>query len=43
MLCLYEAPDAESVRVAQREVALPHDSVWTFHTIGPEILSSAST
>ena len=43
MLCLYEAPDAESVRIAQREVALPHDSVWAFHTIGPEILGSAST
>lgn len=43
MLCLYEAPDAESVRIAQREVALPHDSVWALHTIGPEILSSTPT
>ena len=33
MICLYEAPDAESVRLAQRQAGLPFDSVWaaTFH------------
>jgi len=43
MLCLYGAPDAESVRIAQREVALPHDTVWAFHSITPETVRSAST
>lgn len=36
MLCLYEAPDAESVRLAQREAAMPLDAVWAFDRIGPE-------
>jgi Nickel responsive protein SCO4226-like len=35
MLCLYEAPDAESVRVAQREAAMPVDRVWAFTRIRP--------
>jgi hypothetical protein len=39
MLCLYEAPDVESVRIAQREAGLPVDTVWAFHTIAPEVLS----
>lgn len=38
MLCLYEAPDAESVRLAQREAAMPVDAVWAFRTLGPEML-----
>jgi hypothetical protein len=42
MLCLYEAPDAESVRIAQREVALPHDTVWAFHSITRETVLSLS-
>jgi Nickel responsive protein SCO4226-like len=33
MLCLYQAPDAESVRVAQREAAMPIDAVWAFERI----------
>lgn len=37
MLCLYEAPDAESVRVAQREAGLPVDAVWAFHDVAPKI------
>ena len=33
MICTYEAPDAESVRMAQRSVDLPVSRVWsaTFH------------
>jgi hypothetical protein len=36
MLCLYEAPDAEAVRVAQREASMPVDAVWAFSRVGPE-------
>ena len=35
MLCLYQAPDAESVRIAQREAALPADAVWAFDVLTP--------
>jgi len=28
MLCLYRAPDAESVRIAQREARMPVERVW---------------
>ncbi|HSN70967.1 MAG TPA: nickel-binding protein, partial [Steroidobacteraceae bacterium] len=35
MLCLYQAPDAESVRLAQREARMPVDAVWAFSRIGP--------
>jgi hypothetical protein len=34
MLCFYEAPDAEAVRLAQREAAMPVDAVWAFTPIG---------
>ncbi len=40
MLCLYSAPDAESVRIAQREAGMPVDRVWAFERIAPEDLSS---
>jgi hypothetical protein len=40
MLCLYEAPDAESVRLAQREAAMPVDTVWSFDRIGPDTIPS---
>ena len=30
MLCLYRAPDAESVRQAQREAGVPFDEAWSF-------------
>jgi len=33
MICFYQAPDAESVRVAQRQAGLPLDSVWSFNAI----------
>jgi hypothetical protein len=29
MICEYEAPDAESVREAQRSAGMPFDRVWT--------------
>jgi len=28
MACFYEAPDAESVRIAQRQATMPFDTVW---------------
>ena len=28
MLCLYQAPDAESVRLAQRQAGMPLERVW---------------
>jgi hypothetical protein len=36
MLCLYQAPDAESVRLAQRDARMPMDAVWAFTRIGPD-------
>ena len=36
MICLYRAPDAESVRVAQRQADMPVDRVWAFRRVGPE-------
>jgi hypothetical protein len=35
MLCLYEAPDAESVRLANREASLPFDRVWASQIVLP--------
>jgi hypothetical protein len=40
MLCLYQSPDAESVRAAQREAGLPVDRVWAFDRIAPENLTT---
>lgn len=40
MLCLYQAPDAEAVRVAQREAGMPVEAVWAFQRVGPEVPSS---
>jgi Nickel responsive protein SCO4226-like len=33
MLCLYEAPDAESVRLAEAQVKMPFDCAWTCHLL----------
>lgn len=38
MLCLYQAPDAESVRAAQREAGMPFEAVWAFQSITPAML-----
>jgi hypothetical protein len=35
MLCLYAAPDAESVRFAQRQAGMPVDDIWAFTRIEP--------
>lgn len=37
MICLYEAPDAESVRQAQREAGVPFDDVWSFRKFSPNL------
>lgn len=36
MLCFYEAPDAEAVRVSQREAAMQVDGVWPGGLVTPE-------
>ncbi len=35
MLCLYHAPDAESVRVAQRKANMPVERIWSCQVIDP--------
>jgi len=35
MICLYQAPDAESVRRAQTQARMPFDSIWSFDRILP--------
>lgn len=35
MLCLYRAPDAESVREAQRAAGMPMEDVWAFTALLP--------
>lgn len=43
MICLYHAPDAESVRLAQRQAGMPVDEVWSFNRVLPaaEVPASA--
>ncbi|HUQ52515.1 MAG TPA: nickel-binding protein [Gammaproteobacteria bacterium] len=36
MLCFYQAPDAEAVRLAQREAAMPAEAVWACAAITPQ-------
>lgn len=38
MICLYNAPDAESVRMAQREAKMPVDRVFAVRRFTPESL-----
>jgi hypothetical protein len=33
MLCMYEAPDAEAVRLAQHGAGMPVDAVWAFNSL----------
>lgn len=35
MVCLYRAPDAEAVRIAQRQAGMPLDRVWSFRLVAP--------
>ncbi len=37
MACLYTAPDAESVRIAQRQATMPFDSIWAFRRMSPDM------
>lgn len=40
MICLYEAPDAESVRIAQTKAGVPFDNVWPVQIVrqpGPDV------
>lgn len=34
MICVYEAPDAESVRIAQTKANMPFTRVWATDVIG---------
>jgi hypothetical protein len=43
MICLFRAPDAESVRLVQREAGMSLDEVWSFERIGPDTLPSGSS
>jgi hypothetical protein len=36
MLCFYAAPDAEAVRKAQREAAMPVEAIWAGASIEPK-------
>jgi len=36
MICVYEAPDAEAVRSANRKAGLPFEAVWSAKLFGPE-------
>ncbi len=38
MMCLYQAPDAEAVREAQREAGMPVDQVWACRVVSPALL-----
>ena len=40
MLCLYQAPDAESVRQAQREAGMPVERVWACRAFNPASFST---
>jgi Nickel responsive protein SCO4226-like len=40
MLCMYRAPDAESVRLAQREAKMPVEDVWAFTATRPAQLAA---
>lgn len=35
MICVYQAPDAESVRLAQLQAGMPVDQVWSCRTVDP--------
>jgi len=35
MICIYEAPDAEAVRLANQKTGVPFDTVWTARVVEP--------
>jgi len=42
MICMYRAPDAESVRQAQHEAGMPVEAVWAFSVIDEKTIKSAT-
>jgi hypothetical protein len=42
MLCLYSAPDAESVRMAQHQAKMPVDRVWACRNFSMDDLTASS-
>ncbi len=38
MLCLYQAPDAESVRLTQRQAQMPFDDIWACQPLDAPLL-----
>lgn len=36
MFCLYQAPDAESVRIAQRQAGMPVERIWAGRPLTPD-------
>jgi hypothetical protein len=38
MVCLYDAPDAESVRIAQQQAGMPFNRVWSCRNYTPDNL-----
>lgn len=43
MLCLYEAPDAESVRLAERKAGVPFDRAWSCVPLVPAAARSSAS
>lgn len=43
MLCLYKAPDAESVRQAQQQAGMPIEAVWPFTRYSPASFAQNTT
>jgi len=41
MICLYQAPDVEAVRQAQRQANMPHQRVWGFERLAPGKIPTA--
>ena len=37
MLCLYEAPDSESVRLAEDQAKVPYERAWTCQLLGGQL------
>jgi hypothetical protein len=36
MICIYQAPDAESVRLVNRQLGFPFDRIWSASILGPD-------
>lgn len=39
MVCIYQAPDAEAVRNAQRQADMPHEKVWSCQRLNPALFT----